>query len=156
MKLRLTLLILSILGVSAAFAQQADRPPEAPAPPPAPAAATQPASRPASADPTQAGEKLRPFLAAGPAGTARSLPPVPEVPRLPRILKRAYIQTDGGRPEAMIEVDGSSILSIREGVAVTASTGPGASFTFRVTRLTPDEIEIECVAPAKGQKLTIR
>ena len=155
--------ILLIVGTaSMAAAQTAPQAATQPASGDCPSAVGSPAtSQPASADPTRPGERLRPFLyPGGPAG-ARGGPAVEEKPRLPQILRRGFLQADGGKAEALIEIEGPkpSILAIQEGGTLTVSTDRGAILTFRVTKLSRDEIELECVTPdgqPKGPKLIIR
>jgi endonuclease YncB( thermonuclease family) len=115
---------------------------------PAPAATTQPAQQ----DPTRPSDKLRPFLT--PLAGAATRPAEAKEPALPRIVKRAFLQLGGRPPEALVEIEGSSLISIRQGSTVTVTTRQGETVTIRITKLSADEITIEM--PATGRKATIR
>ena len=134
--------VASYAAVAAPTTRPATLPATAPAPP-APVQETR-------LDPTRPSEKLRPFL--NPLGSATQ-PAAKDAP-LPRIVKRAFLQA-GKRPaEALVEVNGSPLISIQQGSTITVTTQQGASLTIRVTKLSADEIGIEL--PATGQKATIR
>ena len=111
------------------------------------------ATQPAGADPTQPGLRLRAFLNAAPGSAGRL---VAEEASLPRMVKRGFFQTDGGKPEALIEIDGAGLFSVQEGSTVSVTTSQGATLTFRVTKVSADQIEIEGVDSAAGRKITVR
>jgi endonuclease YncB( thermonuclease family) len=71
-----------------------------------------------------------------------------------RITKCAFIQTDNHEPEALVEIEGSGIVSIKQGCTLSVTTRQGQSVTIRVIKLAPDEIEVE--VPATGEKIAIR
>lgn len=107
-----------------------------------------------SADPTQASPRLRAILAGSTAGPGRY---ETQEPVLPRMTKRAFIQIDGSEPEALIEIEGMGLVSVRQASLFSVATaGVGLTLTFKVTRLAADGIDIEGTDTAEGRKITIR
>jgi hypothetical protein len=126
------------------------RPTTRPTTAPSPAPAPPPPAQETRLDPTRPSDKLRAYLNPQ-AGTTQ---PAAKEAALPRIIRRAFLQT-GSRPaEALVEVNGSPLISIQQGSTITVTMQQGGSLTIRVTKLSVDEIGIEL--PATGQKATIR
>jgi len=115
-----------------------------------PTATTSPSAttEPSAADPTQPDQRLRTFL--NPPSTR----PAVEKPALVRITKRAFLQTENSEPEALIEIEGAEMVSVKKGSTVSVASRQGRPVTIHVIKLSSDEIEIE--VPATGEKVTIR
>jgi hypothetical protein len=112
-----------------------------------PTATTEPSTA-TQTDPTRADQRLQAFLK--PATTK----PTAEKSKLVRITRCGFVQTDNHEPEALIEIEGAGIVSVKTGSTVSVATRQGQSLTIHVIKLAPDEIEIE--VPATGEKATIR
>lgn len=113
-----------------------------------PATDTAPAGA-AAQDPTQTSASLQAFLNASEHTTARSAEGV-----LPSIVRRAYIEVDGRPPEAILDIGGMGLLTVREGSSATLRSANGGAVTVRIARLTADETQIEI--PATGATFVVR
>lgn len=116
-----------------------------------PAASASQPEAPPQADPTRPTDPRLIALLVG--GCTESANPG-NVQAVPQITRRAFIGV-GGRCEALVEITGCGLHTLRLGQSVSLPLPGGGLLTFRVTRLSVEEIELELTSPTTG-KLIIR